>query len=479
MALTEEDLKNVPPEGIDPENPGKYQGLLEDLQGNILKGHGRDYSAHLFLQFKEGKENEVKQWIETFVNDYVTSAKQQSDEAIQYRKTGISGTVFANFYLSRLGYEYLGIKPFKFPKDQPFRFGMKNPSTRDLLGDPPLDQWDPGYQSEIHALVLIADDDVVDILQTVNFITQRLSKVAEIVQREDGFILRSKKGQIIEHFGFVDGISQPLFLKRDIAKAKIDGGGFDKWDCRAGLDILLEKDRNGQTEDSYGSYLVYRKLEQDAQGFRAKQQELADKLGVDFDLAGALVMGRFADGTPVNLSDIPTYSTNTPNNFNFEDDANGTRCPFHAHTRKTNSRGDTARLVSNVNFEQSMDTERSHRIARRGISYGNNDIHAYDSNSPSNQKSEIPSGLLFLCFQADIENQFNFIQTSWVSQTNFPQPNVGPDPVSAQSDGTQKWPTKWGSDETIDFNFGRYVKFKGGEYLFAPSISFLKNIQSI
>lgn len=477
MALTEDDLKNLPPEGIDPENPGKYQGLIEDLQGNILRGHGRDYSAHLFLEFKAGKETEVKQWIENFVTNYVTSAKQQADEAKQYRATGISGTVFANFFLSVIGYKYLGIKPFKLPKNQEFRFGMKNPDVKNVLGDPPLDQWEVGYQSTIHALVLIADDDVVDILQAVNYITQELRNVAEIVQREDGFILRNKKGQIIEHFGFVDGVSQPLFLKRDIAKARVDTGGFDKWDPRAGLDILLEKDRNGKTEDSYGSYLVYRKLEQDVRGFRAKQQELANKLGVSFDLAGAFAMGRFVDGTPVNLTDIQTYSTNTPNNYNFADDPTATKCPFHAHTRKTNPRGDTGRVESNVNFEQSLETERGHRIARRGISYGNNDPHAYDT--PDTQKSKIPSGLLFLCFQSDIENQFNFMQASWANAANFPQVAVGPDPVAGQTSGTQKWPTKWGGTETIDFNFGNYVKFKGGEYFFAPSISFLKSITSV
>ena len=477
MALTEDDLKNLPPEGIDPEKPGKYKALLKDLQGNILKGHGRNYSTHLFLEFKAGKENEVKQWIEKFVTDYVTSAQQQADEAKQYRETGISGTVFANFFLSRTGYEYLGIKPFKLPQNQPFRFGMKNPDVRNLLGDPPLEQWETGYQSEIHALLLVADDDVVDILQAINYITQDLRKVAAIVHREDGFILRNKKGQIIEHFGFVDGISQPLFLKRDIAKAKIDNCGFDKWDSRAGLDILLEKDRNGTTEDSYGSYLVYRKLEQDVKCFRAKQKELADKLGVSVDLAGAFAMGRFADGTPVNLTDIPNYSTNTPNNFNFDEDTSGTKCPFHAHTRKTNPRGDTGRVESNVDFEQSLNTEKGHRLARRGISYGNNDPHAYESNSPNNQKSKIPSGLLFLCFQADIENQFNFIQSSWANHPNFPQVAVGPDPVVGQLLGTQKWPIKWGGTETIDFNFGSYVKFKGGEYFFAPSISFLKNLR--
>ncbi len=163
MALTEEDLKNVPETGIDPENPGKYQGLLEDLQGNILKGHGRDYSVHLFLEWKSEKVAEAKKWIQTFAKCYVTSAKRQADEALRYRQEGISGKVFANFLLSRRGYEALGFKPFQVPKDQPFTMGMKNEQIRqDFLKDPEVKHWEAGFQKDIHGLLLIADDNLIN-----------------------------------------------------------------------------------------------------------------------------------------------------------------------------------------------------------------------------------------------------------------------------------------------------------------------------
>ncbi|MFM6305567.1 MAG: peroxidase, partial [Planktothrix sp.] len=98
MALTEEDLQNLPGdgEGIDPDNPGKYAELLEDLQGNILNSHGRDYSVYLFLQFKPDKIDQAKQWIQTFTQQYVKSARQQADNARQYREQGIDGGVFGN-----------------------------------------------------------------------------------------------------------------------------------------------------------------------------------------------------------------------------------------------------------------------------------------------------------------------------------------------------------------------------------------------
>ena len=467
MALTEADLKNLPETGIDPVNPGKYQGLLEDLQGNILKGHGREHSVHLFVQWKPGQIQGAKEWIQAFTRTYVTSAKQQADEALRYKQEGIAGTIFANVFFSRKGYEALEFEPFQVPKDQPFTMGMKNSQIRDFLGDPEVKQWEVGYQNEIHALILIADDHLLKLLQAVNQITAKLRQVAIILHREDGFILRNQAGQVIEHFGFVDGVSQPLFLKRDIVKAQTNDSDFSQWDPRASLDILLVKDHNGKTEDSYGSYLVYRKLEQDVKAFRADQQKLAQTLNINNDLAGALVMGRFADGTPVTKSDIPTYAVTPTNNFNYDADVDATKCPFHAHIRKTNPRGDTGRVESSPGFDEALAVEKNHRIARRAISYGEND---------TNQAPQTGSGLLFLCFQANIENQFNFMQSRWANPDRFVQVGVGTDPVIGQPEGTQKWPKKWGEADTQEYGFKLWAFMKGGEYFFAPSISFLTHL---
>ncbi|EFA71897.1 Dyp-type peroxidase [Cylindrospermopsis raciborskii] len=467
MALTEKDLQELPEDGIDPENPGKYEVLLKELQGNILRGHGRDYSVHLFLEFKPDKLVEVKQWIQTFAQKYLKSAKKQSDEAVNYRQNSIKGGLFTNFFLSCKGYEYLEIEPFLIPSDSPFRQGMKNENIRAVLGDPKVDQWESGFQRQIHALILIADDDIIALLQGVNQMMQKLRLVADIVHREDGFIFRNEAGQIIEHFGFVDGLSQPLFLKRDVVRSRIQDSGFSKWDSRAPLDIILTKDPNGKTEDSYGSYLVYRKLEQNVKKFRGEQESLAKALEIKKDLAGALVVGRFYDGTPVTLTDIPTFLHNITNNFNYDDDLAGTKCPFHSHVRKMNPRGDTGNVVSSSGFDEALAVERKHRIARRGVSYGSNDP-AHDP--------ETDSGLLFLCFQADIENQFNFMQTRWANATGFVQANVGPDPIIGQPQGTQKWVKNWGLSDSKPLKFELCVTMKGGEYFFAPSLSFLQNI---
>ncbi|CCI15396.1 conserved hypothetical protein [Microcystis aeruginosa PCC 9807] len=470
MALTEADLNTLLENGIDPEDAGKYRILLENLQGNILRGHGRDYSIHLFLQFRTDLREAVKEWIETFAREYIKSAKQQSDEAHLYRSEGISGGLFTNFFLSRNGYEYLGIEPFRIPSDRPFRLGMKNDDIRSFLGDPPVEQWEDVFQCQIDALILLADDHFGDLLYVANKIADELRPIAEVIHQEKGFILRNKAGQIIEHFGFVDGVSQPLFLKRDIVGARINNCDFDQWDPRASLDIILVRDPSGKTEDSYGSYLVYRKLEQNVKAFRKDQRQLAQTLNINNDLAGALIVGRFQDGTPVTLSDIPTSPVTPTNNFNYAQDQAATKCPFHAHIRKTNPRGDTGTVESSPGFDEALEIEKNHRITRRAVSYGEND---------STKEPEKDSGLLFLCFQANIENQFNFMQARWANPKNFVQVNVGPDPLIGQPEGTQKWPKKWGESETEEYKFKLWVNMKGGEYFFAPSLSFLKNLGSL
>ncbi|MBT9099721.1 Dyp-type peroxidase [Methylovulum psychrotolerans] len=467
--LTDDILSTTLETGIDPGNPDIFKIFLDDLQGNILKGHGRDYSVHLLLRFK-ATPAEVAAWLEGFTKQYVKSAAQQWQETARYKAERLSGGVWANCLLSCQGYEYLGIPPFKIPTDKPFRLGIKNPDIAQTLGDPSASQWENGFQGDIHALLLLADDDSQHLQNVVSGIADTLEQIADIIQRDDGFILRNAAGQVIEHFGFVDGISQPLFMKSDIDAAKEKDGGFDQWDPRASLDIIVTKDPNGLTEDSFGSYLVYRKLEQNVKKFHTSQQALAQTLGVDNGLAGAMMMGRFQDGSPVVLSDTPIPDNPTTNNFNYDADTAANKCPFHSHLRKTNPRGDTGRVVSSDDVAQALAMEKKHRIARRAVSYGNADLTA---------APETGSGLLFLCFQANIENQFNFIQASWSNSANFVKVAVGPDPVIGQPQGTQQWPSQWGAPTREAVSMPLCITLQGGEYFFAPSISFLANLTSL
>lgn len=460
MSLNQDNLNVLPEEGIDGLNPGPYANLLADLQGNIIKSHGRDYSVLLFVRWRSDRLNQTRRWIAEFADQWITSAQLQFEEARRYRESGEAGRVFGSLFLSRRGYEALGFSGAQLPADQPFRMGMQHDEIAASLGDPPVGEWEPGYREACHAVVSLADDDIVRLLQTVNRISQEIRQNAEILHREDGFVLRNREGQTIEHFGYADGVSQPLFASHDIRRQRETGESFQHWDPRAPLSLVLVKDPNGRGEDSYGSYLVIRKLEQNVRLFNEDVRQLADTLGVEEDQAGAYTVGRFKDGTPV--SESASSNGMGGNDFNFSSDTEGSRCPFHAHVRKTNPRGDTVR-----EFNVSDDEERGHRIVRRAVSYGSH---------KTGDEPEKDSGLLFLCFQANIENQFNFMQIRWANAVNFLRVGAGPDPLVGQPEGKQKWPLRWGEAETREYRFKLWVFMKGGEYLFAPSISFLRSL---
>jgi hypothetical protein len=81
--------------------------------------------------------------------------------------------------------------------------------------------------------------------------------------------------------------------------------------------------------------------------------------------------------------------------------------------------------------------------------------------------------------------QFEFIQRTWVDNPNFPELlvfpglNTGDDALIGQHPrAPQKWPLRWGQGGRFigrrSFNFGGFVQLRGGEYFFAPSLSFLK-----
>ena len=296
------------------------QKPLESLQGNILQGHGRDRSVHIFLQFKGGKESDVKSWIRCLANKCLTSAQRQLEETERYRRDKTPGRTFMSFFLSAKGYEYLypndkGKLPFD---DEAFLCGMKAAQHR--LNDPPKEAWEKEYQSDIHAMILLADDDECRLRQQRKKLCATVEPCAVICTVEHGKVMWDRQNYPqeypVEHFGFVDGRSQPLFFQSDIERESAKRDGTNVWNPGAGPDLVLAPDPYGQEKDGTGnvvyqhsgSYLVFRKLEQYVRAFKEREQQLAQALGLpeaDAKRAGALVMGRFEDGTPVVLKCAP------------------------------------------------------------------------------------------------------------------------------------------------------------------------------
>jgi Dyp-type peroxidase family len=453
----------------DPQKP------LENLQGNILQGHGRDHSVHIFLRFNDEKRYSVKKWIKS-LSKCITSAQRQLDEIEQYRQYRIPGRLFISFFLSASGYTSLGLN---VPKDsaaianQAFTYGMK--AAQAVLNDPPKEKWDESYRQRIDAMLLLADDDETFLLREARKLLDRVKAHAYICTIERGKVMRNAQEYPVEHFGFVDGRSQPLFFESDIKWERQESDGTHVWPPDAGPDLVLVPDPHGEEKDSTGkvvhhhsgSYLVLRKLEQNVRAFKEHEKELAKALGLSGEEAkrvGALIMGRFEDGTPVILQDTAGRPNPVPNNFTYDDDPDGHKCPFQAHIRKVNRR------IKGIR-----------RIVRRGITYGTREKEPKDNPS----LEELPTrgvGILFLCYQKNIGDQFEYLQREWASESNFPEEETGIDPVIGQPEqgktSCQKWRAEWGNsrEEPKSFAFHSFVTLKGGEYFFAPSIYFLKNI---
>lgn len=441
--------------------------LLADLQANILKGHGRHHTSQIFLRFDPARRTAIRAALATLP---LTSAlRQLQDTAHRLANTSFNGGPVTLLFLTHHGYRALGVAAARTPTDPAFADGM---AARSDLNDPDPAEWEAGYRESLDAMLLVADTSAEAANATAApLIAALVAAGASVIASETGAALfRGAAG--IEHFGYVDGRSQPLMLDDEIVRElNLQGEPF-VWNPQFGpLDFALVRDPGGSSTDSYGSYLVYRKLEQDVAGFKAAEDQLADALDLVSpdarELAGALVVGRFEDGTPVVTSKRALGNPNVANNFGYSGDKDADRCPFQSHIRKTNPRGDSVALGA------TLAQERSHLMPRRGITYG--------TRAPD--LSDRPSGgvgLLFMAYNVDIGRQFEFTQQAWANNPNFVRPSTGRDPVIGSGTAGHEWPTSWDNPEAgvTAFDFGEFVKFLGGEYFFAPSLSFVKSLEA-
>jgi deferrochelatase/peroxidase EfeB len=237
--------------------------------------------------------------------------------------------------ISKAGYRDLGhsVEDVRKFGDKVFRDGMKRRIAE--VADPPVDQWEPAYQREIHAVILIGDAEQETVTALRDEIVGDLPESARLLGEETGQGMRNPAGDGIEHFGYVDGRSQPLFVRDEVDKEP-----KQHWNPAFPLSNVLVPDPFSPDPDRHhGSYLVFRKLEQNVRAFKEIEQELADGLGLtgsDRDRAGAMLVGRFKDGTPLT-SKRKAGGGPVGNDFTFDADT-GSKCPFSGHIRKTNPR---------------------------------------------------------------------------------------------------------------------------------------------
>lgn len=453
-------FESVLDQPLDPTS-GSGKRVLAGTQGNILQAHGQDHALHLWITFGAA-ENEAehdrlvartRDWIRFMSEECVTSAETQFEDRERAKEQGVwSVLTVTNLLLSSHGYEFLG-EPR--PRDGAFRDGMR--ARGHLLDDPTVASWEEAYQvddEEVHALVIVGAKDEATL-------EGEHRRIVDSLESNGGSVLIEERGKQkrdpasnrpVEHFGYADGVSQPRLIEKG-------GIAAENYDQHVPLSLVLSEDRHG---GGYGSFLVYRKLEQDVESFRAAVERVASELGEDEELVGAMAIGRFKNGTPLTSHGAPKpdYDRRSDEDFDYSEDPDGAKCPFHAHVRKVNPRG-------SMGFMRNMlAREQSRRIARRGITY----------ESPEDGSV----GLLFMCFQSDIRDQFETLQRFWANSSNFPELGAGLDPVIGQDRGEQEendfpnWSSGYASTERERIGFGEHVRLCGGEYFFAPSLAGLR-----
>ncbi|GAA4552933.1 Dyp-type peroxidase [Pseudonocardia xishanensis] len=439
---------------------------LDALQANILSGHVRECFLALFLHFTDAAEGRA------FLRSaapLVKSHTVQRWESAAFKVGLPVRPTWVGVALAAAGYEALGLGA-DAPSDPAFRAGM--PQRTDELTDPLQGDWEPGYQGHIHAVVLIGATSSDDVEEAEAAVRALLRPSVTVLHRESGRGQHNAAGAGIEHFGYVDGRSQPLFLDADIAVEPRTA-----WNPAFPLQQVLVPE---STPNRFGSYFVFRKLEQNVRLFKQAELDLAARIGLqgeDAERAGAMIVGRFEDGTPlVTHKDAQGLTADVENDFGYTGDPQGLRCPHFAHIRKTNPRG-----TGGFEDPDAATGERRHIMARRGQTYG----ERYDDPGADIAPALRPSGgvgLLFMVYMSSVTDQFEFTQRLWANNPDFPQAPASPglDPVIGQGTRTPlpRCPVVWDeSTNLVDGDpFPQAVTLKGGEYFFAPSITYLAGL---
>jgi len=496
----------------------------ERAQGMVVSGFvGQEHAAALFLEFDwsdAGKGHGAG--LRALLDTCPIGAADGPDlkpASIAFTYTG----------LERLG---LGGEVLdSFPG--PFREGMTQVDRLRRLGDRRETEWQGtvipgGYHwsgnepladpdsvervatpCTVHALLVVYDSTEEAVEERVRTVTAAVEPHGmKIVRRLPLSLRLDDKGIAREHFGFADGLSQPIPFEKGSVVYK-DGKSVerDKWHGIPLGDVLIghedahhevapgpivrEDPAGDPASESLpiegapagyrsfghdGSYLVVRELRQDVPAFwhsldagteKLRNGDPKDSGHVTSDWLAERVVGRNIDGHllcpngPNGL--LPADDYDQPqNDFGFlEHDPHGRGCPLGSHVRRGNPRDGLAKDKSSA--QTLLDAANNHRILRRGRKFGKTIV---DPRIPDKEDR----GLLFMCLNTDIGRQFEFVQQTWLLNPNFAtlfdetDPLLGPKgPMTIREDPLRR---------IVEVE--TFVQCAGGEYFFLPSIPALE-----
>ncbi|OBZ77251.1 Dye-decolorizing peroxidase msp1 [Grifola frondosa] len=418
------------------------------------------------------------------------------------------------------------------------RAGLNALGIKDAVGDPHFDagsmwdEWDTlgdskreGYADVFlggknHGIIMIAASDQKLLTKESTRLKNLFGPAITRVMEEAGNV-RPGKNKGHEHFGFMDGVSQPAL--RGLVQAHTGQLQADPGVVIMGYkgDPLLPDPKNPKaptrpawTKD--GSFMVFRKLEQNVEDFNTYLKQngpywrnfvpkdhdsvkdpLTDAEGAE--LWGARMLGRWKSGAPTALAPVRDNAAmaadkDQVNNFDYLVDGqvnpSDYYCPFTAHARKTAPRN-LDPYIEQPFLESSL-------IVRSGIPYG---LEIGDPNATTR-------GLLFVCYQSSIDNGFfrqtvGFAGNDFFPHTSLVPTKQGQDPILGGPPKVVSATSVGSSDVqpgrvTLQFSNGNgqnvqvdgfaapvntsatgqpqryFVTSRGGEYFFVPSLPTLR-----
>ena len=476
---------------------------LQDIQSIITRGYGNLKAATYVLLHIENPLL-VKRWLGNLVAQVQTSHNKPSEHCLNI--------AFTYEGLSALGLDQSTLSTF--PTE--FTEGMTEPNRSRILGDHENSENDPKLwvwggtnpqQKRVHILLLLyaVDDEQLDEFYAT-VVDQFPQDGMALILKLDTLILKDEAGGIREHFGFRDAIGQPIIegLSRVGSPDNTIKAGEFILGYPNEYDLLTESPRVKAELDPHnllplgefgshdlgrnGSYLVFRQLSQKVREFWRFLEEVSQNPGglsnpeLRLQLA-AKIVGRWPSGTSlVQAPDRDDPNIIDKNNFAYHHlDAQGLRCPLGAHVRRSNPRDS---LDPAPGTEKSIAINKTHRLLRRGRTYGEPISATFDpeemlQNSPPGER-----GLHFICINANISRQFEFVQHAWVNNPKFSGLYEETDPLIGDHQ-----PGKMAKTDSFTIpekpirkrikNLSQFVVVRGGAYFFVPGIKAIRYLASL
>ena len=337
---------------------------LDDIQGDILIGLQKKAECFIFFGIED-----VARFKDLFARmllaHVTTSAVAQHNEAMLALNKKANGNLLRIVGLN-VGFTSDGLRNFGLDTgnmDAAFHQGAA--ARAKDLNDPMDDGGNlPAWKSEfvgndIHGVLLITGPSTKVVDAYADEAVGWLGTSVKVVYRETGHV-RPGRQDGHEHFGYLDGVSQPGI--RGLTRRQ---NPDDDTQGLPGQDLLwpgtfvfgypaqqaASANQPGPAPAMAlpwmrnGAYMVFRRLNQLVPEFHAFAAAQATAIGVDPTLFEARLVGRWKSGAPLLLAPLQDDAVLAGdalrnNDFSYSSDPQQRACPYAGHIRKAYPRDD-------------------------------------------------------------------------------------------------------------------------------------------